>query len=93
MCNLTIACLAILIIALAYLLYTHKSPAERFGGFITPTEVMGAVRQGSTTMSGAVEEQTPREECIKRCLGALQGADYLDSTYADERAQMCFGMC
>jgi hypothetical protein len=88
-----IIALALIAVILLSIVCYKSSKKEGYGGYITPTEVMGAVRQGSTTTFGAVEIQNPREECLRRCLGALQNTADIDETYADERKQMCYGMC
>ena len=88
---LSIAVLLLLIIAL--IISLKRSSSESYGGFITPKEVMGAVRSGSTALGGAVEFAGPREECIRRCMGGLQGGQFMNETSYDERAQMCYGMC
>jgi hypothetical protein len=67
--------------------------SESFGPFVRPTEVEGAVYQGSTTMAGSVIESAPREACLRRCFGAIEGSVFLDETSGDERAQLCYASC
>lgn len=90
--TISIVLCAIAVVLLGFACY-QQSKKEAYGGYITNKEVMGAVRQGSTTMSGAVELNNPREECLSRCLGALENTADINETYADERKQMCYGMC
>lgn len=84
----TIICLLILA---AWL--TVSFMRETYGPFVRPTEVEGAVYSGSTTMGGAVLLANPRQECLQRCFGGLEGSAFLDETSMDERKQLCFASC
>ena len=84
--------ISILILILSIILF-YSTKKEGFGSYITPTQVEGAVRVGSTSLSGAVEFAQPNEECYSRCAAATLSSNYLVETEKDLRLQECRSQC
>ncbi len=70
-----------------------QSPKEFFGSYITPTQVFGAVRSGSTALEGAVDYTPPNSECYERCAAGISQDYTTTTTEIEERLQLCQAQC
>ena len=89
-CIIILSCIVLIC---SIVLVTMKHSQESFGSYITPTQVEGAVRVGSTALSGAVEFAQPNEECFSRCAAAVEGSTFMLETDKDLRLQECRAQC